>query len=114
MVNSHFKNFLLGIQSLHKVFSNDSYDRLKFHILAWLGLNRDYAPEYQTLIGLDLPVLSILGALLSGISSQAELSSLRLSERSEECRLFFCRITESAGTLKVRFCQKVLMFLSQH
>ena len=44
MVNSHFIKFLLGEESFYKVFSNDSYDRLKFHIFAWLGLNPDYAP----------------------------------------------------------------------
>jgi hypothetical protein len=43
MVNSHFLTFLLGKQSFYKVFSNDSYDWLKFHIFAWLGLNPDYA-----------------------------------------------------------------------
>ena len=42
--HSHFINFLLGKQSFYKVFSNDSYERLKFHIFAWLGLNPDYAP----------------------------------------------------------------------
>ena len=45
MVNSHFIKFLLGKESFYKVFSNDSYDRLKFHIFAWLGLNPDYAPD---------------------------------------------------------------------
>ena len=48
MVNSHFKTFLLGKQSFYKVFSNGSYGRLKFHILAWLGLNPDYAPANLT------------------------------------------------------------------
>ena len=36
--------FLFGKESFLKVFSKDSYDRLKFHISAWLGLNPDYAP----------------------------------------------------------------------
>jgi hypothetical protein len=31
---SHFITFLLGKQSFYKVFSNDSYDWLKFHIFA--------------------------------------------------------------------------------
>ena len=35
---------MLGKQSFYKVFSNDSYDQLKFHIFAWLGLNPDCAP----------------------------------------------------------------------
>jgi hypothetical protein len=29
-------------------FYKDSYNRLKFHIFAWLGLNPDYAPEEYT------------------------------------------------------------------
>ena len=45
MVNSHFIKFLLGKESFYKGFSNDSYDCLKFHIFAWLGLNPDYAPD---------------------------------------------------------------------
>ena len=44
MINSYFIKFLFGKQSFYKVFSNDSYDQLKFHIFAWLGLNHDYAP----------------------------------------------------------------------
>ena len=36
---------MLGKQSFYKVFSNDSYERLKFYIFASLGLNPDYAPE---------------------------------------------------------------------
>ena len=41
--------FLLGKESFYKVFSNDSYDWLKFHIFAWLGLNPDYANERLSL-----------------------------------------------------------------
>ena len=43
MVNSHFIKFLLGKQLFLKSFSNNSYDRLRFHIFGWLGLNPDYA-----------------------------------------------------------------------
>ena len=50
MVNSHFIKILLGKQSFHKVFSHDSYDWLKFHIFAWLGLNPNYAPVICDLI----------------------------------------------------------------
>ena len=49
VVNSHFIKFLLGKQSRYKVFSKDSYDRLEFHIFAWLCLNPDYAPEFVIL-----------------------------------------------------------------
>ena len=45
VANSYFIKFLFGKESFYKVFSNDSYDRLKFHIFAWLGLNPDYAPD---------------------------------------------------------------------
>ena len=34
----------MGIHILWFI-SNDSYDRLKFRIFAWLGLNPDYAPD---------------------------------------------------------------------
>ena len=44
MVNSHLKKVLLVKQLFYKVYSNDSYDWLKFHIFAWLGLSPDYAP----------------------------------------------------------------------
>jgi hypothetical protein len=44
VVNGHFIKFLLGKESFYKVFSNNSYDQLKFHIFAWQGLNPDYAP----------------------------------------------------------------------
>ena len=44
MVNIHFVKILLGKQSYHQVFINDSYVRLEFRIFAWLGLNPDYAP----------------------------------------------------------------------
>ena len=45
MVNSHFTKFLPGKESFYKVFSNDSYDWLKFLIFSLLGLNPDYAPD---------------------------------------------------------------------
>jgi hypothetical protein len=48
VVNSHLIKFLLGKQSFYKVLSSDSYDRLKFHIFAWLGVNPDYAPAIRT------------------------------------------------------------------
>ena len=51
MVNSHFIKFLLGEESFYKVFSNDSYDQLHFHIFAWLGLNPDYAPVCHHPVG---------------------------------------------------------------
>ena len=41
--------FLCGKQSFHKAFNNNSYDQLKFHIFAWLGLNPDYAPSLSKL-----------------------------------------------------------------
>ena len=43
-INTHFTKVLLGKQSFYKVFSNALYDRLNFHIFAWLGLNPDYIP----------------------------------------------------------------------
>jgi hypothetical protein len=43
-VKSHFIMFLLVKLSFFKVFSNDSYDLLKFHIFACLGLKPDYVP----------------------------------------------------------------------
>ena len=46
LVHSHFIKFLLGEQSFYKVFSNDSYDRLKFHTFAWLGLTPYYAHDW--------------------------------------------------------------------
>ena len=42
MLNSHSIKFLLGKQT-------DYYDRLKFHIFAWPGLNPDYAPDFNLL-----------------------------------------------------------------
>jgi hypothetical protein len=36
--------FLLGKESFYQVFSNYSYDRLKYLIYAWLGLNPVYVP----------------------------------------------------------------------
>ena len=30
--------------------SYDSYDRLKFYVFAWLGLNPDYAPDVNYVI----------------------------------------------------------------
>ena len=51
MVNGYFIKLLHGKQSFYNVFSNDSYDRLKFYILVWLGLNLDYAPEVYAIYG---------------------------------------------------------------
>ena len=42
---SHVLKFLLGKQSFYKIFSDNSYDWLKFLIFAWLDLNPDFAPE---------------------------------------------------------------------
>ena len=58
MVNSHFIKFLLGKQSFYKVFFNNSYDRLKFHIFAWLGLNPNYAP-----VSVFAEILVVMGSL---------------------------------------------------
>ena len=38
-----FDKVLGGKESFYKVISKDSYDRLKFHIFARLGINPDYA-----------------------------------------------------------------------
>ena len=45
MVFSNFIKFLLGKQSFYKVFSNDFYDRLKYHVFAWLSLDPDPDPD---------------------------------------------------------------------
>jgi hypothetical protein len=48
--------FLCCKQSFYKVFSKDSYDQLKFHVFAWLGLNPDYAPAGGIYRDADLPL----------------------------------------------------------
>ena len=59
-----FDKALGGKESFYKVISKDSYDRLKFHIFAWLGLNPDYAPGILN----QLPTYMIFIMFLSNIA----------------------------------------------